>query len=99
MVDLQNLIIDRPDESKFKVHRSTMTSQEIFELERERIFDRCWLYLGRESEVENTGDFRRRMVAGRPIFFNRDEDGNIGVFLSICPHRGARSRFTRRWRL
>jgi len=89
VVDLQDLIIDRPQEGKFKVHRSTMTSREIFELERERIFDRCWLYLGHESEVENSGDYRRRVVAGRPIFFSRDEDGDIGVFLNTCPHRGA----------
>lgn len=46
MVNLQDLIIDNPKEGKFKVHRSSMTSQEIFELERERIFDRCWLYVG-----------------------------------------------------
>ena len=84
MVSLQNLIIDRPQEGKFKVHRSSMTSKEIFELELERIFDRCWLYLGHESEVENSGDYRRRVVAGRPIFFSRDEDGHIGVFLNTA---------------
>ena len=89
MVNLENLIIDRPQEGKFKVHRSTMTSDEIFRMEQERIFDRCWLYLGHESEVENPGDYRRRIVAGRPIFFNRDQDGNVRVFLNTCPHRGA----------
>ena len=89
MVDLQDLIIDSPQEGKFKVHRTSMTSDEIFKLERERIFDRCWLYVGHESEVENAGDYRRRMVAGRPIFFNRDQEGEIRVFLNTCPHRGA----------
>ena len=89
MVNLKDLIIDKPQDGKFKVHRSTMTSDEIFGLEKERIFDSCWLYVGHESEVENIGDYRRRVVAGRPIFFNRDQDGQIRVFLNTCPHRGA----------
>ena len=61
----------------------------MFERERELIFDRCWIYLGHESEVENPGDYRRRMVAGRPLFFVRGRDGQIRVFLNSCPHRGA----------
>jgi p-cumate 2,3-dioxygenase alpha subunit len=89
MVDLSNLIIDRPQEGIFKVHRSSMTSQEVLGLEWERIFEQCWLYLGHESEVPNPGDYRRRTVAGRPLFFNRDRDGQIRVFLNTCPHRGA----------
>jgi p-cumate 2,3-dioxygenase alpha subunit len=89
MVDLSNLIIDRPGEGIFKVHRSSMTSQEVLDLEWERIFEQCWLYLGHESEVPDPGDYRRRTVAGRPLFFNRDRDGQIRVFLNTCPHRGA----------
>ncbi|HZA24874.1 MAG TPA: aromatic ring-hydroxylating dioxygenase subunit alpha, partial [Dehalococcoidia bacterium] len=89
MVDLRNLIIDHPTEGIFKVHRSSMTSREVLDLEWERIFEQCWLYLGHESEVPNPGDYRRRTVAGRHLFFNRDRDGQIRVFLNTCPHRGA----------
>jgi len=89
LIDVNGLIIDRPREGVFRVHRSSMTSQQIFELERDRVFDQCWLYLGHESEVANPGDYRRRTVAGRPVFFNRDRDGQIRVFLNTCPHRGA----------
>ena len=46
-----------------------MTSQEIYELEREQIFDKCWLYVGHESEIAKPGDFKRRNVGGRPIIF------------------------------
>ncbi len=66
-----------------------MTSLDLFQRERERIFNRCWIYLGHESEVESPGDFRRRMVAGRPLFFVRSRDGQVRVFLNSCPHRGA----------
>ena len=88
-MDIGNLVYDRPDLNKFKVHRSSMVSQEIYELERRNIFDRCWLYLGHESEIPGPGDYVRRVVAERPLFFARDRDGNLKVFHNTCPHRGA----------
>src|SRR5687768_18198247 len=89
MFDPKNLIIDNPDEGVFRVHRSAMTSLEILQMEQERIFNKSWLYVCHESEVENPGDFRRRNVAGRPLFFVRGNDGKVRVFLNTCTHRGA----------
>ena len=66
-----------------------MTYIDLFQQEREQVFDRCWAYFGHESEVENAGDYRRRTVAGRPLFFARGEDGQVQVFLNSCPHRAA----------
>jgi len=88
-MEIKDLIIDDRDRGIFKVHRSALTSPEIFELEKERVFDRCWLYLGHESEVAEPGDYRRRGVAGRPVFFAKGSDGQIRAFLNTCPHRGA----------
>ncbi len=89
MFDLKNLIIDNPQEGVFRVRRSAMTSLEVFQMEQERIFNKCWLYLCHESEVDNPGDYRRRNVAGRPLFFIRGGDGKLRVFLNTCTHRGA----------
>ncbi len=89
MLDPKSLIIDNPQDGIFRVHRSAMTSSEVLRLEQERIFDKCWLYLCHESEVENPGDYRRRDVAGRPLFFMRGGDGKLRVFLNTCTHRGA----------
>ena len=88
-MEIKDLIIDDRRRGRFKVHRSSMTSPDLFRQERERIFDQCWIYLGHESEVENRGDYRRRTVAGRPLFFARGRDGQVRVFLNTCPHRGA----------
>ncbi len=88
-MELSNLVYDRPDLGKFRVHRSSMTSKEIYELEGRRIFDKCWLYLGHESEVPNPGDYVRRVVAERALFFARNRDGQLQVFHNTCPHRGA----------
>jgi p-cumate 2,3-dioxygenase subunit alpha len=83
------VLIDRPADGLFRVHRSTMVSPELFALEQERIFDHTWLYVGHESEVERPGDYRRRTVAGRPVFMVRGSDGIVRVFLNSCTHRGA----------
>ncbi len=88
-MEIKDLIIDDRQRGVFRVHRSSMTSLDLFQRERELIFSRCWIYLGHESEVEKPGDYRRRTVAGRPLFFARGEDGRLRVFLNTCPHRGA----------
>lgn len=89
-MDIESLIAEDHERQTFRVHRSVMTSQEIFELERERIFGRCWLYIGHESEIEKPGDFRRREVGGRPLIFIRGKDGVARVFHNSCTHWGAK---------
>ena len=44
--NIQDLIIDDRESGIFRYHRSALTSPEILPIERERIFSRCWLYLG-----------------------------------------------------
>jgi p-cumate 2,3-dioxygenase alpha subunit len=86
---MRDLVIDDPERGVFRVHRSTMTSEEVLALERERIFERCWLYVGHESEVAERGSFRRRQIAGRPLFMIRGSDGVVRVLQNSCRHRGA----------
>ena len=78
-MQLEGLLQDRREEGVFRVHRSAMTSPDVLALERERIFSRVWLYVGHESEVPSAGDFRRRKIAGRPLFIARGDDGEIAV--------------------
>jgi p-cumate 2,3-dioxygenase alpha subunit len=88
-MELLDLIHDDGERRVFRVHRSAFTSPDIAELEHQNIFDKCWLYLGHESELEKPGDFRRRTVAGRPLFWVRGNDGNVRVFHNTCTHWGA----------
>jgi p-cumate 2,3-dioxygenase alpha subunit len=88
-MQLQDLLIDDPQRGVFRVHRSTMTSDEVLAFERQRIFERCWLYVGHESEVAERGSYRRRQVAGRPLFIIRGSDGAVRVLQNSCRHRGA----------
>ncbi|MGH7907247.1 MAG: aromatic ring-hydroxylating oxygenase subunit alpha [Candidatus Binataceae bacterium] len=86
---LRDLVREEPKNGIFRVHRSAFVAPEILELERERVFDRCWLYAGHESEAPNPGDFRTRNVGGRPIIIVRGSDGEVRVLINSCTHRGA----------
>ncbi|ORW28670.1 aromatic ring-hydroxylating oxygenase subunit alpha [Mycobacterium palustre] len=84
------LVVDDQDRQVFRVHRSAMTSPDVHRAEIERVFGKCWLYVGHESEIPKPGDFVRRKVAGRPIFMVRGaKSGKINVFHNTCTHRGA----------
>ena len=44
-------IIDNPAQNDFRLNRQTLVNPDILTLEKARIFDRCWIYAGHESEV------------------------------------------------
>jgi p-cumate 2,3-dioxygenase subunit alpha len=81
-------VIDDRETPRFRVHRSAMVDEAILEDERRLIFDRSWLFVGHESEIENPHDFRTRNVGGRPIIFTRNAEHHVKVFVNSCPHRG-----------
>jgi phenylpropionate dioxygenase-like ring-hydroxylating dioxygenase large terminal subunit len=83
------LIVDDEARGLFRVHRSAFVSEDVLALERELIFDKSWLYVGHESEIPHSGDFKTRRVGGRTVIFNRDRHGNVRVLLNTCRHRGA----------
>jgi p-cumate 2,3-dioxygenase alpha subunit len=82
------LLVD-PTQRIFKVARRNFVDHEIYEAEKEKIFDRSWLYLGHSSELPKPGDFISRSVGGRSILFTRDAKGQLRALLNTCPHRGA----------
>jgi p-cumate 2,3-dioxygenase alpha subunit len=84
-----SLVVDDREAGLFRVNRSAMVLPEIFEAERERIFETCWLYVGHESEIPKPGDYRRRTIGARPIIFLRDADGTPRALFNACTHRGA----------
>jgi p-cumate 2,3-dioxygenase alpha subunit len=84
-----DFVMDDRSRGIFRVHRSSMTSAQVFADERARIFDRCWLYVGHESEIARPGDYVRRSVGGRPVIFLRDSGGQARVHFNSCTHRGA----------
>jgi p-cumate 2,3-dioxygenase subunit alpha len=82
------LVNDDREDGIFRVHRSVFVDQEILEFERERIFDRSWLFAGHVSEFPKPGDFITRNVAGRPLILVQSDDGEVRALLNTCRHRG-----------
>jgi glycine betaine catabolism A len=64
-------------------------SDEVYELERERIFHRGWVYVGREERLAETGDRWVADLAGESIVIVRDRRGGLNGFANVCRHRGA----------
>ncbi|MEJ2086913.1 MAG: ribosomal subunit interface protein, partial [Gammaproteobacteria bacterium] len=55
-------IIEDPQRGVFRVNREVFVSADVLARERSEIFDRCWLYLGHESELPEPGSFLTRDV-------------------------------------
>ena len=77
------------DLKTFKVSRRAFVDPAVTDAEYREIFDKCWLYLGHESELDQPNDFLTRTVARRNILFARQADGEFRAYLNTCPHRGA----------
>ena len=65
-------------------------SDKHYELERDLIFRRCWINLGRVDEVPNAGDYFVRDIAicKTSVLIIRGSDGVVRGFFNVCSHRG-----------
>ncbi|MGC4251011.1 MAG: aromatic ring-hydroxylating dioxygenase subunit alpha [Sphingobium sp.] len=66
------------------------TDPEFFELERERIFRRAWLMVGRAESIPEPGDFFVKDIemTKASVILTRAKDGKIRAFHNACSHRG-----------
>ena len=65
------------------------TDPAFYELEKERLFARTWLFVGHESEWAESGSYRQMTRSGAPIVVVRGEDDLLRAFYNSCRHRGA----------
>ena len=71
-----------------RINRRIFGDAQIHELELERIFARCWLFVGHESQIPRAGDFVTTYMGEDPVILARGPNGEIGVFLNNCAHKG-----------
>ena len=67
------------DSERGTISRELYVNPDIFEQEMEQIFQRCWLFLGHESQVPNPGDFIISRMGTEDILSNISRFGNLSL--------------------
>ena len=65
-------------------------SREFYEHEREAVFRKSWLYIGRVERVSRPGMYftKEIEVLNASVFVTRDREQGVCVYHNVCPHRG-----------
>ena len=61
---------------------------DVFDLERERVFARSWVCVGRAEQLPEAGDYLVAEVADESPIVLRGDDGALRAFANACRHRG-----------
>ncbi len=79
-----------PDLGTGPVSFRDSVSPEFYELEREAIFKRAWLNVGRIEDVPRPGSYLTKEIhiAGTSVIVVRGLDGEVRAFHNVCRHRG-----------
>ncbi|ETW92253.1 MAG: hypothetical protein ETSY1_44460 [Candidatus Entotheonella factor] len=85
-VDMHEII----DERAAWVSRRAFLDPDVYEHEQQRVFRRCWLFLGHESQLLKPRDFFTTYMGEESVIVNRDRHGQLRAFLNTCRHRGMR---------
>lgn len=96
MTQIQDLIFNQtrlPASQATHAPADIYISDKIYRLEKERIFLKEWLCVGREEEVEKVGDYMALRVMEEPILVVRTAADEISAMSNMCAHRGVEVAF------
>jgi phenylpropionate dioxygenase-like ring-hydroxylating dioxygenase large terminal subunit len=82
-------LLDRT-KSGHSLEQDFYTSPAIYEVEREEIFARNWIYAGHTSQIQNEGDYFLFEMDRESVIIVRDRDGEVKAHANVCRHRGSR---------
>ena len=68
---------------------SWYTDGEVFERERQRLFEHSWVYAGHLGELPEPGSYLTTRVGDVPLVVVRDREGELRAFVNVCRHRGS----------
>lgn len=79
-----------PREDGSRIPYKVYSSQEIYDLEQERIYrGPTWSFLGLEVEIAKPGDFKSTFIGDTPVVVTRNDDMTLSAWVNRCAHRGA----------
>ena len=85
MTDLDRLLADV---RRGMIPAHVYNDDELFRLERDRVFSRSWMFVAHESELPQPGDYVVRRVLDDSFIVARDEGGTVRAMFNMCLHRG-----------
>ncbi len=85
-VNFERPLTDDPG-SSYTLPSRYYTDPAIFDLERERIFHRSWMYFCHASQIADPDDYLADTIIDQGIFVLRDRHGELRGFHNVCQHR------------
>jgi phenylpropionate dioxygenase-like ring-hydroxylating dioxygenase large terminal subunit len=70
--------------------REAYVSEDVYNLELDRIFGRTWMFIGHESQIPNPNDFFVSRMGTDSVILTRSPQGTVHVLLNSCRHKGMR---------
>ena len=65
-------------------------SEETYRTDRDQVFYRNWVYVGRAERLPRAGSWLRVEIADESILVVRGKDDQLRGFYNVCRHRGSR---------
>lgn len=87
LLDLYNA--RAPLEEAYTIPAPWYLDARIEQAEREQVFGRNWIAVGRADQVAAEGQFFAIEIAGEPIVVVRGSDGELRAFYNVCRHHAA----------
>jgi choline monooxygenase len=87
-LDVLRAIKGKPYSEALSLPGAFYTDAEWLDVERERLFARHWVCVGREEELKQPGDYITFDLASEPIVVIHGHDGRIRALSNVCRHRG-----------
>lgn len=66
------------------------TDPEVWEMEKEKVFSKYWVYAGHANCIKEPGEYFTRTVGDKQIILVRDHDDEVRAFFNVCAHRGSK---------
>ncbi len=74
----------------YSLPQAAYVTDEVLELEHERVFAPNWVFVGAASEIAEPGDVLAWTVGRDSVLLMRDEAGTVSAHHNVCRHRGCR---------
>jgi phenylpropionate dioxygenase-like ring-hydroxylating dioxygenase large terminal subunit len=86
LTDVEKAVSDDPRQAR-QLPPEVYWAPEWDDYERDAVFLRSWLCVGRLDQIPAAGDYRTLDVAGEPLLVVRQANGTVAVMSNVCPHR------------